>query len=44
MPNNQLDYDLCVCEVTRATYMAMLNEFRSINPDLRDRVDDPSCG
>lgn len=41
MPNNQTDYDLCVCEVTRATYMAMLNEFRTINPDLRDRVDDP---
>lgn len=40
MPNSN-DYDLCVCEVTRATYMAMLNEFRSINPDLRDRVDDP---
>lgn len=41
MSNNQPDYDLCVCEVTRATYMAMLNEFRSINPNLRDRVDDP---
>ena len=41
MPNNHRDYDLCVCEVTRATYMAMLNEFRTINPNLRDRVDEP---
>nr|DAS44373.1 MAG TPA: hypothetical protein [Caudoviricetes sp.] len=41
MPNNHHDYDLSVCEVTRATYMAMLNEFRTINPGLRDRVDDP---
>ena len=35
------DFDVAICMVTRGQYMAMLNEFRTINPDLRDRVDDP---
>lgn len=35
------DFDVTICTVTRGQYMAMLNEFRTINPNLRDRVDDP---
>ena len=35
------DFDVTICTVTREQYMAMLNEFRTINPNLRDRVDDP---
>ena len=35
------DFDGTICIVTRGQYMAMLNEFRTINPNLRDRVDDP---
>lgn len=34
------DFDITSCLVTRGQYMAMLNEFRTINPNLRDRVDD----
>lgn len=35
------DFDVTICTVTRDQYVAMLNEFRTINPNLRDRVDDP---
>lgn len=35
------DFDVTICIVTRGQYMSMLNEFRTINPNLRDRVDDP---
>ena len=35
------DFDVTISIVTRGQYMAMLNEFRTINPNLRDRVDDP---
>lgn len=35
------DFDVTICTVTRGQYMVMLNEFRPINPNLRDRVDDP---
>lgn len=35
------DFDVTICTVTRDLYMAMLKEFRTINPNLRDRVDDP---
>lgn len=35
------DFDVTTCLLTRGQYMAMLNEFRTINPNLRDRVDDP---
>lgn len=35
------NFDVTICIVTRSQYMAMLNEFRTINPNLRDRVDDP---
>jgi len=31
------DFDVTICTVTCGQYMAMLNEFRTINPDLRDR-------
>ena len=35
------DFDVTICTVTRGQYMAMLNEFRTTNPNLSDRVDDP---